>query len=181
MIRHSPPFKDKRRSCSLIVGQLLLFLVAFIPRAFYPVSRSLQWHEHSFRFVNAVVHGQWADTVVAEQPGVTLMWLVGLAQRGYQALLRVRGLSPSHPLDMVGRAFRTEVFIHLLPLTLLIALGVLLTWWLLRKLFGEAVAWAGAGLLALDPFHIAISKVVHVDALLSVLMILSALTLLLHL
>ncbi|MGQ9677655.1 MAG: ArnT family glycosyltransferase, partial [Chloroflexota bacterium] len=49
------------------------------------------------------------------------------------------------------------------------------TWHLLRTLFGEPLAWTGAAFLALDPFHIAISKVVHVDALLSVLMLLSAL------
>ena len=160
---------------------LVLFLAAFIPRAVYPVSRPLQWYERSFRFIDAVFHGQWADTVVSEHPGVTPMVLIGSAQHAYYALLRVLGTSPPHPLDIAGRAFRAEVAVSILPLALAIALGVLVIWWLLRELFGEAVAWAGAGLLALDPFHIAISKVVHVDALLSVLMILSALTLLLYL
>jgi len=160
---------------------LALFLIAFVPRALYPISRPLQWYERSFRFIDAVLHGQWADTVVSEHPGVTPMWLVGLAQHGYYALLRARGLSPPHPLDITDRPFRAEMVVSILPLALAIALGVLLIWWLLRNLFGEAVAWAGAGLLALDPFHIAISKVVHLDALLSVLMILSALTLLLYL
>jgi hypothetical protein len=158
-----------------------LFLAAFVPRALYPVSRPLQWYERSFRFVDAVLRGQWADTIVSEHPGVTPMWLIGLAQHGYYALLRALGASPAHPTDITGRAFSTEVAISVLPLAAGIALGVLLAWWLLRHLFGETVAWAGAGFLALDPFHIAISKVVHVDALLSVLMILSALTLLLYL
>jgi 4-amino-4-deoxy-L-arabinose transferase-like glycosyltransferase len=160
---------------------LALFLAAFVPRALYPVSRPLQWYERSFRFVDAVLHGQWADTVVSEHPGVTSMWLIGLAQHGSYALRQALGGSPPHPLDIDGRAFQTEVVVSILPLALAIAGSVLLTWWLLKCLFGEKAAWAGAGLMALDPFHIAISKVVHVDALLSVLMILSALTLLVYL
>ena len=164
---------------------LVLFLAALIPRALYPVSRPLQWYERSFRFVDAVLHGQWADTVVSYHPGVTPMWLIGLAQHGYYALITAfggarlnmegRAATPPHPLDTAGRAFQTEVSISILPLAAALALGVLACWWLLRELFGEDVAWAGAGLLALDPFHIAISKVVHVDALLSELMLLSAL------
>ena len=160
---------------------LALFLAAFVPRALYPVSRPLQWHERSFRFVDAVLHGQWADTVVSEHPGVTPMWLIGLAQHGSYALRQALGGSPPHPLDIDGRAFQTEVAVSILPLALAIAGSVLLAWCLLKCLFGEKVAWAGAGLMALDPFHIAISKVVHVDALLSALMILSALTLLVYL
>ena len=160
---------------------LMLFLAAFIPRAVYPVSRPLQWYERSFRFMDAVLHGQWSNTVVSEHPGVAPMWLIGLAQHGAYALLKALGASPPHPLDIANRAFQTEVAVSVLPLALAIALGVLLAWRLLRNLFGESVAWAGAGFLAVDPFHIAISKVVHVDALLSMLMILSALTLLEHL
>jgi len=160
---------------------LALFLAAFVPRAIYPVSRPLQWYERSFRFVDAVLHGQWADTVVSEHPGVTPMWLIGLVQHGSYALRQALGGSPPHPLDIDGRAFQTEVAVSILPLALAIAGSVLLAWWLLKCLFGEKAAWAGAGLMALDPFHIAISKVVHVDALLSALMILSALTLLVYL
>jgi len=167
-----------RRWRSALLGGL--FLVAFVPRAVYPISRPLQWYERSFRFVDAVLHGQWADTLVSEHPGVAAMWLIGLAQHGYAALRRAWG-EPSYSFRAVDRAFRAEVFVSVLPLALVIALGVLLAWWLLKRLFGEPVAWAGAGFLALDPFHIAISKVVHVDALLSVLMLLSALTLLLYL
>ena len=160
---------------------LALFLAALVPRALYPVSRPLQWYERSFRFVDAVLHGQWADTVVSEHPGVTPMWLIGLAQHGYYALRQALGAAPPHPLDVAGRSFEAEVAVSVLPLALAIALGVVVVWWLLRELFGEGAAWAGAGFLALDPFHVAISKVVHVDALLSVLMILSALALLCYL
>jgi hypothetical protein len=160
---------------------LMLFLVAFIPRAVRPVSRPLQWYERSFHFVDAVFHARWADTLVSPHPGVTPMWLIGLTQHGVYALRQSLGASPPHPLDISNRAFQLEVAVSVLPLALAIAWGILVIWWLLKDLLGEAMAWAGAGFLALDPFHIAISKVVHVDALLSVLMFLSALTLLRYL
>jgi hypothetical protein len=109
------------------------------------------------------------------------MWLVGLAQHGLYALLQALRVPSPHPLDTSGRAFHSEVAASVLPVALAIALGVLLTWRLLKQLFGKKAAWAGAGFLALDPFHIATSQMAHIDALFSVLMILSALTLLLFL
>ena len=140
-----------RRKPWTTVLLLALFLAAFIPRALYPVSRPLQWYERSFRFIDAVLRGQWAEAVMSEHPGVTPMWLIGLAQHGCYALLGALGTSPPHPLDIANRAFQIEVAVSVLPLALAIALGVLVIWWLLRELFGETVAWSGAGFLALDP------------------------------
>ena len=159
---------------------LALFLTAFVPRVVYPVSRPLQWYERSYRFVEAVVQGRWADTVVSEHPGVTPMWLIGASQHGYEALRRFSG-DATYSLRASDRAFDTEVFVSVFALAFVIALAVVLAWHLLKLLFGEAAAWAGASFIALDPFHIALSKVVHIDALLSILMILSALLLLVHL
>ena len=170
-----------RRKPWKTLALIALFLAAFLPRAVYPVSRPVQWYERSYRFVEAVLAGRWGETVLSEHPGVSAMWLVGLVQHGWYGLQQALGRSPAHPLDIAGRPFATEVAVSVVPLALAIAAGVMAAWWLLRELFGEEVAWAGAGLLALDPFHIAISKVVHIDALLSVLMLLSALTLLVYL
>jgi len=161
-------------------GQGVLFLAAFVPRALYPVSRPVQWYERSFRFVAAVFQGQWAATVVLRAPWCdsdVADWagaarLVCAGQSGgaihpsagdRRAVIPDRGRG-QHPAP--GSCDRA---------------GVLLVWRLLKGLLGEPVAWAGAGFLALDPFHIAISKVVHLDALLSMLMILSALSVLRYL
>lgn len=159
---------------------LLLFVAALLPRALYPVSRPLQWYERSYRFVDAVLQRQWAYTVVSEHPGVTPMWLIGLTQHVYEALRRGGG-DRSYSLPDIDRAFLTEVSACVWALATAISLGIPLAWYALKRLFGEPVAWAGAGLIALDPFQIANSKVVHIDGVLSMLMLLSALLLLVHL
>lgn len=60
-------------------GLVCLFLLAFVPRALYPVSRSLQWYFRSSEFIQAILQGDWAGTLLAEHPGVTVMWLAGAA------------------------------------------------------------------------------------------------------
>jgi hypothetical protein len=158
-----------------------LFLLAFLPRAIYPVSRSLQWYFRSAEFFQAVLHGNWTGTLFSEHPGVTVMWLSGAALWGWYGARSLLGLHPPTPLDTEGYAFADRVTIGVLPLALLVALGILWGWYLLRRLFGRRVAWVAALLWALDPFYLANSKVLHLDATLSTLMMLSALLMLIYL
>jgi dolichyl-phosphate-mannose--protein O-mannosyl transferase len=158
-----------------------LFLLAFLPRAVYPVSRPLQWYFRSAEFLEAVLHGDWAGTLFSEHPGVTVMWLSGAALWGWYGLQSLLGLNPSTPLKTEGYAFADRVAVGVLPLALVVALGIVWGWHLLRRLFGRRVAWTGALLWALDPFYLANSKTLHLDATLSTLMILSALWMLIYL
>ncbi len=160
---------------------LLLFLLAFIPRAVYPVSRPLQWYFRSARFFQAILEGDWAGTLFSEHPGVTVMWLSGAALWGWYGLQSLLGLNPPAPLETEGYAFADRVAVEVLPLALLVALGILWGWYLLRRLFGQRVAWVAALLWAFDPFYLANSKALHLDAALSTLMLLSALWMLVYL
>ncbi|NIV31560.1 MAG: phospholipid carrier-dependent glycosyltransferase, partial [Anaerolineae bacterium] len=65
-----------------------------------------------------------------------------------------------------------------LPLAFAIALCVALSYVLLRRIMGQKVAIVGGFLLAVDPFHIAYSKVLHLNALLGTFMFVSVLLLL---
>jgi len=158
-----------------------LFLLAFIPRAVYPVSRPLQWYFRSAQFFHAILEGNWAGTLFSEHPGVTVMWLSGAALWGWYGLQSLLGLNPPAPLETEGYAFADRVAVGVLPLALLVALGILWGWHLLRRLFGRRVAWVAALLWALDPFYLANSKALHLDAALSTLMLLSALWMLVYL
>ena len=53
-------------------------------------------------------------------------------------------------------------------------------YWLTRRLFGAKIALVAAVLIALDPFHIALSRVIHHDALSTTFMTLSALCALIY-
>ena len=158
-----------------------LLLLAFVPRAVYPVSRPLQWYFRSAEFFDAVLHGDWAGTLFSEHPGVTVMWLSGAALWGWYGLQSLFGLNPPAPLKTEGFAFADRVAVGVLPLALVVALGILWGWHLLRRLFGRRVAWVAALLWALNPFYLANSKALHLDATLSTLMILSALWMLIYL
>lgn len=158
-----------------------LFLLAFLPRAVYPVSRPLQWYFRSAQFFKAILHGDWAGTLFSEHPGVTVMWLSGAALWGWYGLQSLLGLDPPTPLQTEGYAFADRVAVGVLPLALVVALGIIWGWHLLGRLFGRRAAWISAPLWALDPFYLANSKILHLDATLSTLLLLSALWLLVYL
>ncbi|HHS96975.1 MAG TPA: phospholipid carrier-dependent glycosyltransferase [Chloroflexi bacterium] len=158
-----------------------LFLLAFLPRAIYPVSRPLQWYFRSAQFFQAAMEGDWAGTLFSEHPGVTVMWLSGGALWGWYGLQTLVGLSPPTPLETEGYAFADRVAVGVLPLAVVISVGIVWGWFLLRRLFDSQVAWTATILWAIDPFHLTNSKVLHLDAVLSVLMMLSALWMLIHL
>jgi hypothetical protein len=157
-----------------------LFLLAFVPRAVYPVSRPLQWYFRSAQFFEAILRGDLANTLFSEHPGVTVMWLSGAALWGWYGLQSLVGLNPPTPLETEGYAFADRVAVGVLPLALVVSLGIVWGWSLLRRLFGRQVAWVAAVLWAIDPFFLANSKSLHLDALLSTLMILSALWMLIY-
>ncbi len=158
-----------------------LFLLAFVPRAIHPVSRPLQWYFRSAQFFQAVLHGDLAGTLFSEHPGVTVMWLSGAALWGWYGLQSLLGLNLPPPLETEGYAFADRVAVGVVPLALVVSLGIVWGWFLLRRLFGRRVAWVAALLWAIDPFFLANSKALHLDATLSTLMTLSALWMLIYL
>lgn len=144
---------------------ILLFLVAFLPRSLYLVARSTIWHIRAGRFVEAILGQDWEATLEAPHPGVTTMWLAGIGRE-------VGGkLFANWPeLSLVER-----MSIELVPLVLVISLGIVLAYFILVRLFNRQIAVVSTLLLALDPFHIYISKTLHVDGLMATFIMLSVL------
>lgn len=170
-----------RRSLFLV----LLFLLAFFPRVIQPVSRPLVWYLRSAHFIEAVLAGDWANTVYSEHPGVALMWPVGIGLKLYWIL---SGVAPAahtvppdfEPIHFFGPVPTAEIAAALTPLALLIALGIVGVYLMLRRLFDEPTATVAGLLLAFSPYYLAQSKVLHLDAWMATLMLLSALALLVH-
>lgn len=165
---------------------MALFLLAFVPRVAYPVSRPLQWYFRSAQFVEAILRGDLAGTLFSEHPGVMVMWLSGTAMWGWYGLQSLFGMNPPTPLETEGYAFADRVAVGVVPLALVVSLGIVWGWFLLRRLFGaqpygRRLAWIAAVLWAIDPFYLANSKALHLDATLSTLMMLSALWMLVYL
>jgi 4-amino-4-deoxy-L-arabinose transferase-like glycosyltransferase len=151
--------------------------VALLPRSL-GLGRGLTTDEayhwvgyRSADFLAAISSGRFAETIITGHPGVTTMWL------GSLGLLAERGLQAAGLLG-APLAFETHLLLLRLPMALATALAVLLGYALLRRVLGAGVALLAALLWASDPFLVAHSRLLHLDALLSMLMLLALLALL---
>jgi 4-amino-4-deoxy-L-arabinose transferase-like glycosyltransferase len=151
---------------------LLLFLVALMPRVVAPgefltVDEAYHWFERAGLFLEALQRGDFMATNIIGHPGVTTMWLGALGVLAHQAAVQASWVDAA---DMMA-------YYHFLrfPVGVATALCIALAFPLLCRLFGARVAWLATLLWAADPFLVAHSKVLHVDALLASFMTLSLL------
>jgi hypothetical protein len=164
---------------------LCLFLLALGPRAFglgvFITPDERRWIERSVQFFSALSVGDFADTFQTGHPGVTTKWT------GTVGLL-VKYLSQVRQPSLAGlRAFLEavpvypSVSVEYLPVTrfptvLLTSACVVAVYFMVRRIFGDRVALLSGVLLALDPFYLSHSRVIHHDALATTFMTLAVLS-----
>ncbi|TEU20928.1 MAG: phospholipid carrier-dependent glycosyltransferase [Anaerolineales bacterium] len=164
-----------------------LFLLALIPRVldlgvFLTVDEPA-YAEQGQNFLAAVLRADWAATNQMGNPGTTTMLAGAMGLVAYYIWSGGGGMSlqdfvasvPFHPFDPHLLA------ILRLPFALITSLSVLGVYALTRKLFNGKVALLGAVLLALDPFYLAYSRLISLDAFMAIFMFLALLAFLLFL
>lgn len=146
------------------------------------------WLERSGKFYYALAHHDFAATFQKSHPGVTVMWagLTGYLQVYPQFAESEEG--QNRPTTGLGTLQKRD---YTIPLRILIAgrrtmilfhvLALLASFLFARQLFGLWPALQGFLLIAFDPFHIALSRILHLDGLLADLMLLAVLAFLVHL
>ncbi len=154
---------------------ILIFLLAFIPRAIYPVSWPMQWYNRAIHFGDALLARDWAGTYQQYHPGVTTMWLAGSGIKLFAWLHglssdQLLGFAPAKPGTING-----AITAGVIPLAFVIALCIALSYVLLNRITGRKIALVSGCLFALDPFYITYSRVLHVNALLATFMFVSVL------
>jgi hypothetical protein len=151
----------------------------------------------SANFFQALSAGHWADTYQFVHPGVTVMWLGAL---GYFIADRDYAIEVGDQLDESeydlgvrpgGEIKRVLVERGVDPLRLLVTLRLVmivasalvmgLTFAALWRLAGLLVALLATGLMVLDPFTTALSRLLHLDGLSAALMFVALLHALLFL
>ncbi|MFN8633378.1 MAG: glycosyltransferase family 39 protein [Chloroflexota bacterium] len=160
-------------------GPLLLAVVlaglALPPRTLdadrFVTTDELFWVGRSAAFGRAIETGQLGQTFQTGHPGVTTMWVGWLGM----GLDRARELAPSRQTVSRREVTQSPAFMPALASArrafgVVTALGIgtigLLAW----RLFGAGPAILGGLLLALDPFFLAHSRLVHIDASLTLWM-----------
>lgn len=180
------PEVQKHRLWVEILAVMVIALAIFIPRVLkldqFVTPDEPLWLTRSANFYYALTHGDFASTFQREHPGVTTMW-AGTAGflarfRGYRIteLGQIGGAdfhnflkytANVHPLDLLeaGRFF----------MVLGNTIALLAAYLYARKLIGLLPALAGLLLIAFEPFNLALTRLLHLDGLLSGLFLLSLL------
>lgn len=155
----------------LITLSLFIFLPRVLTLKAAWSSDETRWLFRSREFMLSVFDRDFSQTLQSYHPGVTTMWLGGLA------LWREYGYGLAVAPSLVARKFLspTQLSNARLPVALLTCLIILVIGLLLRRLMGNAVACVSALFLALDPFFLAESRRLHTDALAAGFLIVSLL------
>jgi hypothetical protein len=163
----------------LLIG---LFLLAFFLRAYQPSSRSTHWLDRAEALNAALDARDWATTYQAPHPGYTTMVIAGLTLRLYDALDNIPGEALfDWAIPPYATGYGRRAAVGTLGLAVVLAGLIVAITLVLRRLAGWPLALSAAGLMTFEPVYLSQSRVLHVDALLSTLMLLSGLLLLLSL
>jgi hypothetical protein len=177
--------RDQRREA---VTTFALFLVALVPRLLalnvFVTADERRWVGRSVMFFTSLLERNWAGTLQRGHPGVTTMWggVMGLMAR-YLSNALSKGLTvDARSLLEFLEGVSVEVVdinylaVMRLPIALLTSIAVVVIYLLVKELFGSQVALISGALLALDPFYLAHSRLLHHDALVTTFMTLSVLS-----
>ncbi len=153
---------------------LLLFVCALIPRAlagrFLTIDEAYHWFERVHLFVEALRTGHYAATNLVGHPGVTTLWLGAFSTWAEQALVALGVIS--------GNDAALHRALLRLPIAIVSSVCIVLALPLVRELFGDRIALLAGIFWAGEPFLVAHSQLLHLDALLSSFVTLSLLSLL---
>lgn len=164
----------------------LVILTIWLPRALsldrFVVSDEPLWLYRSANFYFALTHHDLASTYQKEHPGVTIMWAgtAGFLARypGYRGtgLGQVESQQFDYYMDHFAKVSPLDVlaagrFFIVLGNVLALALSFLFA----QRMIGTLPALIGFLLVAFDPFHLSLTRILHPDAMLGSLMLLSLL------
>ncbi|GIK39171.1 MAG: hypothetical protein BroJett011_30040 [Chloroflexota bacterium] len=179
-IRAKKDNRQRRRLFKRVLFGLILVALVMLPRLFTldifigPDEMAELGRDNNFAL--ALARGDLAGTLVGDgKPSVTLMWINTLGVTGKWLWLHLSGdprpfeqvVAPERPFSVWPE--------RRLFLTLVSGLQILAAWPLLRRIWSEQIAAIAVGLMALEPFLLAFTRIIRGDALLAGFMILSLL------
>lgn len=134
-----------------------------------------KWKARSYDFGTGVYTLNFDKTLQKYHPGVTLMWIGSTGvklfnfynDRVYEASTNIIDENSS---DFV---FGLD-FVQKLLLTVVLGISVALIFYVIKKLFGIKYALISIALLTLEPFYLALSRVFHLEGMMTTFMLTSS-------
>lgn len=157
---------------------LLVAAAILLPRGSalgrYVVVDEVDWLQASANFYQALKSGQLGNTYQLEHPAVTTMWAGALGfMRIFSGRLEykfgyVDSINQLHTYLLKEGTSPLAVLVSArMFVVLLITAGLLCAYFLLWRLVGRWPATVAILLVALDPFYIGLSRLLHMDGLLA--------------
>lgn len=130
-----------------------------------------KWKSRSYNFGSAVLGNNFEQTLQTYHPGVVLMWLGGAGAKitNYWAQSQGKSIIADESVDII---FQID-FVQKLLLVLVIALTVTSVFHILKNVFGIKYALLSFLLLTLEPFYLGLTRVIHLEGLVSSFMLAS--------
>lgn len=145
---------------------VLLFILSRFPDLGYDVFNTdvWKWKARSYDFGTGVFTWDLEKTIQKYHPGVTLMWL------GTAAIKVYNFYSGYYPVENNTQMIFQLHFVQKLFVTTAVAVTLAFGLFVLKKLFGARKALLVVALLSLEPFYIALTRVFHLEGLMSTFM-----------
>ncbi|NMB69995.1 hypothetical protein GYA27_02230, partial [candidate division WWE3 bacterium] len=131
-----------------------------------------KWKQRSYDFGTGVYGLQFEKTFQKYHPGVTLMWIGSTGVKISNLLTQ----------DLFKEAFNTNIKqLFLLDsiqkglLVIVIGLVLSFSFYVVRKLFGQKFAFLAFILITLEPFYLGLTRVFHLEGIMSTFMLASVL------
>jgi hypothetical protein len=130
-----------------------------------------RWKARSYDFGNGISSGQFQNTLQKYHPGVTLMWISGAGVKLnilYSSLTN-KSLSADGDVSIIFQLDFIQKFL------IVCVIGCVLTsiFYVLRNIFGYKYAWVSIFFLSFEPFYLALTRVIHLEGLVSTFMLAS--------
>ena len=156
--------------------EILFFVIFCLARAPYLGAEMFntdtwKWKARIYDFGSGVFNLDFDKTLQKYHPGVTLMWIGTVAVK-FEGLYCSVIPCPDETVDTVGAVFALHFFQKFF-IVLAIGLTLALAFYPLRKLFGKKYAFITMFLLSFEPFFYALTRVIHLEALMTSFMLAS--------
>lgn len=130
-----------------------------------------KWKARSYDFASGVFNLDFEKTIQKYHPGVTLMWISTFAIKFYNFYHKIILGTPA--LDNnIDNVFQLH-FLQKLFIVLVLGFVMSTIFYVLRKLFRIKYATLSIFLLSFEPFYLALTRVMHLEGLMSTFMIAS--------